>query len=364
MNRPTRVLLVGPSLDIMGGQAVQADRLLERLRTLPGVEVSFQPVNPRLPGPLRVLQRVKYLRTIVTSAAYVGGLVVRIPRADIVHAFSAGYWSFLLAPVPALLLGRLAGRHTVLNYHTGEAEDHLTRHGKFAIPLMRLAHAIVVPSEFLVTVFSRFGLHAVAVANFIEPGRLPYRVRSQPGPRFLSNRNLEPLYNVACTLKAFHRIQRTFPEASLTVVGDGGQRHVLHRIASSLGVRHVTFAGRVSPEEMAKHYDAADIYLNSPSIDNMPLSIIEAFAVGLPVVSTDAGGIPFIAKHEENALLVPCNDDEALAAAALRLLREPDLAARLAAAARAEVLDRYTWPQVAEQWLRIYGVAQELGARG
>ena len=82
-----RVLLVGPSLDILGGQAVQAARLLAHLRDLPGLEVGFLAVNPRLPGPLRLLQRVKYLRTVATSLAYVVSLLREVPRWDVVHAF-------------------------------------------------------------------------------------------------------------------------------------------------------------------------------------------------------------------------------------------------------------------------------------
>jgi L-malate glycosyltransferase len=355
-----RVTLVGPSLDILGGQAVQASRLLERLRRQPGLSVSFLPVNPRLPGPLRLLQRVKYLRTLVTSVAYVATLLRRLPRTDVVHAFSAGYWSFLLAPAPALLVGRFYRRKVVLNYRTGEAEDHLTRHRRVALPLMRLAHRIVVPSGFLVEVFGRFGLRAQPIPNFVDPEVIPCRPRATPRPRFLSNRNFERHYNVACVLRAFGRIQAAVPGASLVLVGDGGERPALERLAGELGLRNVRFTGAVPPERMAEQYDAADIYLNAPDVDNMPTSVLEAFMAGLPVVTTDAGGIPFIVRDGENGLMVPRDDDAALAAAALRLLHEPGLAERLCAAARAEALRQYTWEAVGAHWAALYhGLAQE-----
>ena len=271
-----------------------------------------------------------------------------------IHASSAGYWSFLLAPTPALLIGRLFGRKVVLNYRTGEAEDHLTRHGAVAIPLMRLANRIVVPSGFLVEVFARSGLTAVPIANFVDTIRLPYRERPMPAPRFLSNRNLEPLYNVGCVLRAFGTIQGAFPEASLVVAGAGKQEVELRELASRLELRNVSFVGAVPPERMGELYDAADIYLNSPDIDNMPTSIIEAFASGLPVVTTDAGGIPFIVKDDVNGLLVGRNEDAAMAAASLRLLREPGLAERLTETARRDVLEHYTWEAVGGQWLDLY----------
>lgn len=352
---PTRILLVGPSLDILGGQAVQAARLLERFRAVPGLEVDFLPVNPRLPGPLRALQRVKYVRTVVTSAAYFLSLLTRVPRYDIVHAFSASYYSYLLAPLPALMAGRLFGKRTLLNYRSGEATDHLAN-WRSAVPTMRrYADVIVAPSGYLVDVFGRFGLAAESVFNFVDLSLLPYRERPNPRPIFLSNRNLEPLYNVRCALDAFALVRREFPDAQLVVAGDGSERAALEARAETLGVGDaVEFLGRVRPDQMGELYDQADIYLNSPNIDNMPGSIIEAYATGVPVVTTDAGGIPYIVRHEETGLMVPAGDSEAMAAAALRLLREPGLAARLAATARQECLDRYVWPSVEAEWVALY----------
>lgn len=352
--RPIRVCLVGPSLDILGGQAIQLDRLRTRLAQVEGLEISFIAVNPVLPGPFRALQRIKFVRTVVTSIAYVATLLRRLPAVDVVHAFSASYWSFLLAPFPAMAIGRLYGRTVLLNYRSGEADDHLSRWRRTAIPAMRLAHEIVVPSGYLVDVFARHGLRAVSIYNFVEIERIPYRDRQTIAPRFLSNRNLESLYNVACTLRAFARIQAAVPEASLVVAGDGSERASLQALAGELALRNVTFVGRTPPSEMPALYDAADVYLNSPDIDNMPNSIIEAFAAGLPVVTTDAGGIPYIVTHDRTGLMVASGDDAALAAAALRLLREPGLAARLTSAARRECLERYVWPAVREAWHGLY----------
>src|SRR3954468_20409395 len=153
MTSRIRVCLVGPSMDIVGGQAVQVTRLLRRLRELDGVEVDFLAVNPRLPGPLRLLQRVKYVRTITTSIAFFTSRLLRVHRYDVIHAFSASYSSYLLAPLPAMIAARLFWKRVVLNYRSGEALDHLAR-SPFAVRSMRLAHAIVVPSGYLVEVFA------------------------------------------------------------------------------------------------------------------------------------------------------------------------------------------------------------------
>ena len=111
--------------------------------------------------------------------------------------------------------------------------------------------------------------------------------------------------------------------------------------------------GKVAPERMPELYDKADVFINASVIDNMPLSIIEAFAAGLAVVTTDAGGIPYIVEDGRNGLLARCGDEQSLAQAVLRLFDEPGLAVRLAAAARARLRD-YTWAAVRGEWLRLY----------
>jgi L-malate glycosyltransferase len=343
---------------MVGGQAVQAQRLRGRLALMGQLQVSFLPIDPRLPRPLQFLQRVKYVRTAVNSLAYWLALLCRVPGTDVVHAFSASYWSFLLAPVPAMLAGRLFRKKVILNYRSGEANDHLTR-WRTAVPLMRLANAIVVPSAYLVSVFARHGLTARSVPNFVELEHLPYRQRHELRPVFLSNRAFEPHYNVSCVLRAFGRIQSRMPQAQLIVAGDGWLRPRLQDEARELGLRNVSFRGALTSDRMAKLYDEADVYLNAPNIDNMPSSILEAATCGLPIVTSDAGGIPYIVRDGATALLTACDDDAALAAAATRLFEEPGLASRLAAAARGEVLDRYTWQAVETRWMETYRLVVE-----
>ncbi len=348
-----RVCVVAPSLGILGGQAVQAQRLVEHLNRECVVSVDLLPVNPHLSGPIGRLQRIKYVRTVLTEARYIASLFTRLPHYDALHIFSASYWSFVLAPLPAMLIGRLFGKHVILNYHSGEAVDHFTRWPS-AVRLMRLAHEIIVPSEYLVEVFAQFGIRARAIFNFVDMARIPYRRRTALAPRFLSNRNLEPLYNVSVVLRAFGHIQTEYPAAELVVAGFGSQRGMLETLARELGLRNVTFVGRVPSDEMGALYNAADVFLNGSDVDNMPLSILDAFAAGVPVVTTDAGGIPYLVRNETNGLLVSRDDDSAMAQACLRLLRDDSLATRIADTARQECLDRYSWPAVAAQWEALY----------
>src|SRR5262249_45582395 len=202
MAEPLRVLIIAPSLDILGGQAVQAQLLLNKLSGEPGLEISFLPINPRLPGPLRKLQAVKYLRTVVTTIQYLALLFSRVPRYEVIHIFSASYFSFVLAQTPAILISRLFGKRILLNYRSGEAEDHLKTWRRTAIPTMKIVDAIAAPSGYLVDVFMKFRLKAQSIPNVVDTRRFRFRVRRPFRPVFLSNRNLEPMYNVGCTIRA------------------------------------------------------------------------------------------------------------------------------------------------------------------
>ncbi len=344
-----RILIVAPSFDILGGQAMQAARLFQGLSAEESLSVGFLAINPRLPGSLRKLQAIKYVRTVVTSILYVASLLARVPHYDVIHIFSASYFSFVLAPTPAMLVSKLFGKKIVLNYHSGEAEDHLARWPS-AVRTLRLAHTIAVPSEYLVQIFAKFGLRACAIVNTIDG--FSFR-RRKPAGKLLSNRNFESHYGVDRVLRAFAIIHEQCPKAELTVAGDGPQRADLEQLASELQLQNVEFIGRVPPDRIAKLYDSADVFLNGSEIDNQPLSILEAFACGLPVVTTNAGGIPFMVNHEETGLMVECGDYQGLAREALRLLNDESLVSRITDAAHEES-QKYRWNGVRGQWLAMF----------
>jgi glycosyltransferase involved in cell wall biosynthesis len=216
-----------------------------------------------------------------------------------------------------------------------------------------MAERIVVPSRFLADTFARFGVRADSIPNIVDTTEFRYRERAQIRPIFLHNRAMEPLYNAACSLRAFGIVQATYPDARLILAHDGPLRPQLVAMARELALHHVEFLGCVDQKRMAELYDEADIYMTSPDIDNMPGSVLECFASGLPVIATKAGGIPYVIEHGRTGLLVPPDDHRSLAAAAIRLLEEDKLALRLTRNALAECT-RYRGSVVAAQWKNLY----------
>ncbi len=349
--KSTTVALIAPNMDILGGHAVQAQALAHGLQA-EGYGILFIPINPGLSSQLRALRRYPYVRTVVNEAFYLPTLL-HLREADLVHVFSASYWSFVLAPLPAILLARFFRKRVVLHYHSGEAPDHLARWGPLVHPWLRLVDEIVVPSEFLRGVFAQHGYRARVIRNIVNTAEFRYREREILRPRLLSTRNLEPHYRVDNTLQAFARVQAHYPEATLTVAGSGSEEGRLRRLAASLRVGGIRFVGRVEPEAMPRLCDEADIFLNSSVIDNQPVSVLEAFAAGLPVVSTGTGDLATLVRHGETGLIVPPGDPPAMAHAVLRLLRDPHQAVAMTRQARQET-ERYTWAHVREEWAAVY----------
>jgi glycosyltransferase involved in cell wall biosynthesis len=346
------IAMVAPSMGILGGQAVQAARLLRSWRDDPDVHAWLVPINPQPPRGLRWTTRIKYVRTLATQLFYWPSLVRELRDADVVHVFSASYFSFLLAPLPAVVIARLLGKPVVMNYRSGEAPDHLRR-SAIARATLRSVEQNAVPSRFLQEVFAGYGIKSEIIPNIVDVERFRFRRRDRVRPRVLSTRNFETLYNLPCTLRAFRIVQDRYPDAALTLVGAGSQDLAVRRLADELRLQHVTFAGRVAPDDIWRYYAEADIYLQTPNIDNMPTSVLEAFASGCPVVATRAGGVPAILTDNVHGLLVPCDDHRAAGEAMLRLIENPALARALADAAF-ESCAKYQWSSVRNQWLTLY----------
>jgi glycosyltransferase involved in cell wall biosynthesis len=352
-----RVAIVAASPAIVGGHSVAAAWLAEALRG-DGVHVDLVPIDVPLPRGLRWVRRIRGLRTLVNECLYAASLR-RLSRADVVHVFSASYWAFLLATVPALAAGRVMGARVVLHYHSGAVADHLAGWGPLVHPWLRLAHEIVVCTEFQRAVFERFGYRARVIPNTVDTTGFRFRMRTPIGPRFICTRNFERHYRVDAAIEAFAAIRAHHADATLTLAGAGPEEGALRALAAEVGGDGIRFAGAVSRADLAALLDRSDVFLNASVVDNQPLSLIEASASGLVVISTPTGGIAEMIEHGRTGLIVPEPDPRRLAQAALFLLSRPDLASAMAQRAR-DGLARYGWPAIRDEWARAYGRAARL----
>lgn len=347
-----KVGIVAPSLRYVGGQSVQADLLMRFWQNDDAVEPKFIAVDPALPPGFGWAQNSRGIRTILREPVYFRNLWRGLEDVDIAHVFSASYWSFLLSPAPAWLVAKLRSKKVLINYHSGEARKHLQRFRSAKFVLAR-ADEIVVPSSYLVGVFREFGLHASVVPNVIDLSQFRYRERNPLRPHLVCTRGFSAYYSVDIVVQAFAEVQKEYPNAILDLVGNGPLETDVRRLVAELKLKNVNFTGVAAHCEIGRYYEQADIFINASWVDNMPLSVIEAFGAGTPVVTTSPEAMPFVVEHGRTGLLSPVGDEKALASNVFRLLREPALATALARNAYQDSL-KYTWKAVREQWLGTY----------
>lgn len=349
-----RVALIGPVPPPAGGMAMQTQQLKELLEAAQA-RVTLVPTNaPYRPA---FVGRWPGVRAAFRLLPYAAALWRAAGRCELFHVMANSGWSWHLFAGPAIWVARLRRVPVVVNYRGGEADRFLASGARWVRASMRQVARLVVPSAFLQQVFARHGMVAQVVPNIVDTQRFhpPHPAGPRPAwPQLLVARNLEPIYDNANALRAFAIVLRRYPDAVLILAGTGPLEAELKRQAAELGVEHrVRFAGRLSREDMAEVLRASTIALNPSTVDNMPNSVLEALASGVPVVSTRVGGVPYVVEDGITALLVPASDPDAMAHAVLALLDDPARACRMSAAGL-QAARAYTWERIGPQWIEVY----------
>lgn len=357
-----RIVIVGPLPPPAGGMANQTRQLAELLGS-EGANVEVLQVN----APYRPawLGSVRGLRAFARLLPYVFRLFSAARRAEIFHVMANSGLAWHLFATPAIWIAHWFRVPVVVNYRGGLAGEFLARSASLVRFTMRRADVLAVPSGFLQKVFADHGMGSCVVSNIVDLERFapgPDSERRSGRMHIVIARNLEPIYDVATGVRAFALFAAGHPEATMSIAGTGPEREALERQVRDAGLlERVRFTGRLDRDQMAALYRSADIVLNPTLVDNMPNSVLEAMASGVPVVSTDVGGVPFIVTDGKTALLVPAGKAERMAEALSRLADSPNLRESIRAAALAEVR-RYSWPNVRAELLSVY--ARCLGMQG
>jgi len=350
-----RVGLIAPLPPPFGGMANQAIQLCGLLES---EGVSVTQVQTNAPYQPEFIGRVRVVRALFRLIPYLFRLWRVTGRVDVLHLFANSGWSWQLFSAPAVWIAWLRRTPIIVNYRGGEAGEYLSRSLHWVRPTLNRADAIVVPSGFLYEVFQGVGIDTEIIPNIIDPERFescPERMeRYRLGPHLVITRNLEPIYGIETAIRAVDALSSDFPRVKLSIAGEGPQRDQLQSMVRKLGLEGVVnFTGKLTPEQIASMYHEADIMLNPTTVDNMPNSVLESLAAGIPVITTNVGGIPYIVEDGVTALMVEVGDAEGMAAQVRRLLNDPSLFASLAENGKNQVL-AYTWSKIKQQWLDRY----------
>ena len=351
---PLRVGLIGPLPPPSGGMANQAQQLAELL-VKEGFEVEFVQTNtPYRPSWVGRIVAVRALFRLGFSLVRLWQIAGRV---DLFHILANSGWSWHLFASPSIWIATLRKIPVIVNYHGGEAESFFKSSFRWIKPTLSRSSVIVVPSRFLQEIFSKYGVETIVVPNVIDLDQFSDSEKSKAhfdAPTVLVTRNLELIYDNATAIRAFYELRKQFPKAQLVIAGAGPEQQNLVELVTELGLTEVvTFTGRVEGKDMPALYTTAHIMINPSTVDNMPVSIIEALASHVPVVSTNVGGIPYFVEHEKSAMLVPAKDVKAMAEAIIRVLKEENLREQLIKNGQT-LVQQFSWAQVGHRWSEIY----------
>lgn len=332
------VLLLGNFLSGQDGRRTYAEDLASRLESA-GLKVLC---SSRI-----MLQPVRLADMMLTALGARGRY-----RVAIVDVYSGR--AFLWAEA-ATLAARTAGRRIVLALHGGGLPEFAARHPSRVARLLGAADAVVAPSAYLRNALLAFRPDIRLVPNAIDPSAYPFRERRHALPRLVWLRAFHRIYQPEGAVRVLADLRRTHPDATLTMYGadKDGSLYSTRRLAEELGVADaVRFMGAVPKHRVGEALATADIFLNTARIDNMPVSVIEAMACGLCVVSTNVGGVPHLVKHGVDGLLVSPDRPEEMAEAVRRILADGVLSSQLSLAAR-ERAGQFSWERVLPRWLEL-----------
>lgn len=260
--------------------------------------------------------------------------------------------SFLWAEIVTGIL-RWLGKPFVLTLHGGHLPVFAQQWPGRVIRLLNKAQAVTAPSTFLLEQMRPYRQDLILLPNPIDLSNYSFRWRSRPQPRLVWLRAFHQIYNPSLAPRILAQLVTEFPDIRLTMVGPDkgdGSLQETQQVAAALGVAdRIQYPGRVAKQDVPHWLNQGDIFLNTTNVDNTPVSVMEAMASGLCVVSTNVGGLPHLLADEQDALLVEPNNAERAAAAIRRILTQPDLAARLSQNGYDKVR-LFDWPLVLQQW--------------
>ncbi|MDO6758774.1 glycosyltransferase family 4 protein [Tamlana sp. 2_MG-2023] len=239
--------------------------------------------------------------------------------------------------------------------HGGNLPNRLKKSPNLSKTLFKNAYVNVAPSNYTKSNFEALGYHnIICIPNTIELKNYPFESRCFDKVKLLWVRSFSEIYNPMLAVDLLKALNDENIAAELCMVGpdvDGSFQKTKNH-AESLGVA-VTFTGKLSKPEWIALSKDYNVFINTTNVDNMPVSVIEAMALGLFVVSTNVGGMPFLIKNEENGVLVAPNSVDALVKVISRVVVHPSKVEKMTQKARQD-MEQYDWEQVEKHWLKVF----------
>jgi glycosyltransferase involved in cell wall biosynthesis len=238
--------------------------------------------------------------------------------------------------------------------HGGNLSVRLQKNPKICKMIFKHSYHNVSPSLFLKEQFKEEGyVNVIHIPNAIELQNYPFLERKKASPKLLWVRSFASIYNPIMAIEVFYNLKKNYPEATLCMVGpekDGSLLKAKQK-AKDLNVE-VLFTGKLPKSDWIDLSKEFDFFINTTHFDNMPVSIVEAMALGLVVVSTNVGGIPYLIEDQNEGLLIPDSDVDKMVEAIEKLVENPILFSELTSNSRHKAA-QFEWQSVKLKWITI-----------
>jgi L-malate glycosyltransferase len=281
-------------------------------------------------------------------------LIKNSRRFDIVLLEVYGGMSFFIADLASRLC-KIFKLPLIMVLHGGGLPKLFEEHPLWAKNVLRRANRLIAPSPFLAEKIGQSGFDIEVVSNVIDLDLSPFRERGKISPRLIWMRSFHPIYNPPMAIEVLAELRKSFPDATLTMAGvDKGLEAELKQKVGEMNLQDaVRFPGFLDAEQKKREFSEADIYLNTNRIDNMPVSVLEACAFGLPVVATNVGGLPYLISDGENGLLVETENVGEMVSAVKLLLEDENLTQKISRNAR-QLAEHSGWEKIRGDWEKLF----------
>ena len=275
-------------------------------------------------------------------------------RIDVVIVEVYSGLSFVVADL-AGWLAKLVNIPSVFVLHGGNLPEHALRYPKWTRRVFNRARIITAPSQFLATAMSEKGVRVRIIPNVLNEFPPIMNPQRSKVPQLLWMRSFHGIYDPLTAVKVFSHVKKSYLNATFVMAGsDKGLEEATREYAATLGLTDsISFPGFLDPVGKAREFSNADVYINTNIIDNSPVSVIEAWSYGLPVVTTNVGGIPYMVNDGVNVLLAESGDAQGMAAKVVNIIESPELARSLSRNGR-EAARKSTWENVRPLWERVF----------
>lgn len=239
--------------------------------------------------------------------------------------------------------------------HGGNLPSRLKKSPKLSKQIFKFSKINVAPSNYLKMAFEKEGFETILIPNTIEINQYQFKERKVFKPSILWVRAFDKTYNPQMAIKVLKKLKKEFSDVKLCMIGpqkDNSFELTKELITTFNLEDSVEITGVLSKEKWHEKSKDFDIFINTTNYDNTPVSLIEAMALGLPIITTNVGGIPFLIDDGKEGILVDKNDDNAMVSAIKNVIQNPDKAHQIAKNARYKA-EQFDWKHVRTKWLEI-----------